>query len=115
MKYVETNGDVRATSANPAYMGVVFQGTIDEAIVQAKAQPDHGVPAVNGRAELLSFHRVTLARRFTTPWERAADKLETEFERDLLVPPPAPPKPWDGFSPYSLEYAMARWPQCFKH
>lgn len=107
MKYVETNGDVRATSANLAYMGVVFQGTLDDAIAQAKAAPDHGVPAVNGRAELLAFHRVTLA---------AAPGLDVDpLDVVQYGGPDVPAQPWDGLSPYSLEYAMKRWPQCFKH
>jgi hypothetical protein len=36
--------DVRASSANPAYQGVVFSGPMKAAIKQAKKAPDHGIP-----------------------------------------------------------------------
>lgn len=112
MKYVESGGDVRATSANPLYMGVVFVGLIDDAIAQAHFAPDHGVPALNGRAELLSFLRVTPTKHNPT-W--SSDLLETLRDRDSLIPQDNEPKPaWAGLSPYTLEYAMARWPQNFK-
>jgi hypothetical protein len=37
-------GDVRPLSADPRYMGVVFSGTLDDALAQAKAKAerDHG-------------------------------------------------------------------------
>lgn len=118
MKYVENGGDVRSTSANPAYMGVVFQGTVDEAIAQAKAAPDHGVPELNGRAELLAFLRVVnTLDPFRDPRPFIAqmfEDLETEVARDSLVPATKPAQPWDKFSPFSLEYATARWPESFK-
>jgi hypothetical protein len=38
------DGDVRPLSNDPRYMGVVFSGTIDEALAQAKAAPDYGLP-----------------------------------------------------------------------
>jgi len=37
------DGDVRPLSNNQAYMGVVFEGDIDNAIAQARAAPDHGL------------------------------------------------------------------------
>jgi hypothetical protein len=37
-------GDIRPLSNDPRYMGVVFQGKIADAIKQAKAAPDHGLP-----------------------------------------------------------------------
>ena len=40
MKYVN---DVIKLSGNAKYMGVVFQGTMDEAIEQARNMPDHGL------------------------------------------------------------------------
>jgi hypothetical protein len=57
-------GDVRPTSADQRYMGKPFQGTIAQAIKQAKAAPEHPLPNVTeaaaagvslGRYELLSF------------------------------------------------------------
>lgn len=114
MKYVEAGGDVRSTSANTAYMGVVFQGSIEDALAQAKATPDHGVPELNGRAELLAFLRVD-EPTLRNPIDDALDEIETRLDQYMLIPPSAPPKPWDGLSPFSLEYAIARWPENFKH
>jgi hypothetical protein len=42
--------DVRSTSADARYMGVVFTGEIDDAIAQAKAAPDHGLPPMPANA-----------------------------------------------------------------
>jgi hypothetical protein len=111
MKYAENGGDVRGTSANVAYMGVVFSGSIDEAIAQAKAAPEHGIPQLNGRAELMSFLRVDkiVTRPRPIPYESVDVLDEVEYGA-----PEAPSRPWDKFSPYSLEYAMARWPESFK-
>jgi hypothetical protein len=108
MKYVEQGGDVRATSANTAYMGVVFQGKIDDAIAQARAAPDHGVPELSGRAELLTFLRVKPdpAATKSNQW---FDLFDTEDERDSLIPALTAPAP--GF--YTLAYAQQSWPQNF--
>jgi hypothetical protein len=114
MKY-ENNGDVRASSANAAYAGVQFEGELDDAIAQAKTQPDHGVPALNGRAELLSFLRVKPEPKphpLTVPYQRAACEVETAS----LIPAPEPAVSADLFprshpealSPYSLAYAIQR-------
>lgn len=37
------DGDVRPLSNNQAYMGVVFEGLMEDAIAQARAAPDHGL------------------------------------------------------------------------
>lgn len=52
------DGDVRPLSNDPRYMGVVFGGvdTIDEAIDQARAMPDHGV------AEQVTYGKMNGAR-----------------------------------------------------
>lgn len=42
--------DVRASSTDARYAGVVFEGTLDDAIAQAKASPDYGVPEADLRA-----------------------------------------------------------------
>lgn len=79
--------DVRSTSFDARYAGVVFSGTMDEAIAQAKAQPDFGA-ANNGRGELEQFLRV---KRRATPeaWyakaKRSVDRQNTITERDALV------------------------------
>ena len=89
MKYVESNGDVRGTSANASYMGVMFEGLMDDAIAQAKAAPDHGVPKLNGRAELLAFLRVKLdvphyVGTIFSNVQQVGDRILTEEERDGL-------------------------------
>lgn len=114
MKYVENGGDVRSTSADRVYMGIVFHGSIDDAIAQAKAQPDYGPPFVNGRAELLAFLRVKPEpKRMVRGMNWLSNRIDSEIDRDSLIPPAAPSQPWDGLSPFSLEYAMARWPENF--
>lgn len=40
------DGDVRPLSNDQRYMGVVFSGSIKNAIKQAKAAKDHGLPAM---------------------------------------------------------------------
>ena len=42
--------DVRASSTDSRYAGVVFEGSLDEAIAQAKAAPDYGLPDADIRA-----------------------------------------------------------------
>ena len=42
--------DVRASSTDERYVGVVFSGTLDEAVAQAKAAPDYGLPDADIRA-----------------------------------------------------------------
>jgi hypothetical protein len=39
--------DVRASGENPAYVDVVFSGSIKAAIKQAKKAPDFGVPQMS--------------------------------------------------------------------
>lgn len=58
--------DVRASSADRRYAGVVFRGPMENAIKQAKAAPDHGPRATlhlhfgvsRNRYALLKFLRV---------------------------------------------------------
>ena len=55
----------------------------DEAIAQAKAQPDYRAPNA-GRAELESFLRVE--RTANDTGNLVADKWNTEADRDSLIP-----------------------------
>lgn len=119
--------DVRALSADARYMHVVFSGTIDEALEQARAAPDHGLTAQivpyglsRSRAALLQ-HLNLLGMSDGPPitsvpvddllalqseWEQG-DKSMTWADFQRKPPARAP-------SPYSLEYAMSRWPENFQ-
>jgi hypothetical protein len=44
------HGDVRPLSHDDQYMGVVFEGDIDDAIQQAKQSPNHGTMPLHGEA-----------------------------------------------------------------
>jgi len=59
------DGDVRPLSNNQTYMGVVFEGLMDDAIAQARAAPDHGladqvVPAGMSRARAVLLQHLNL-------------------------------------------------------
>jgi hypothetical protein len=89
------DGDVRPLSNNPAYMGVVFSGPIDDAIAQAKAAPDHGL-ADQYVPTGMSRNRAVLLEHL--------NRLNAELGGFVAHAGP---------SKYSLEYAMARWPENF--
>ena len=100
------HGDVRPLSNNPAYMGVVFSGSMSNAIKQAKAAPDHGladqvVPAgmSRNRAALLQHLNLLDASPAVGIDVSAIKRLSSKWETP------------DGF--YTLEYAMKHWPQNF--
>jgi hypothetical protein len=115
--------DIRTTSYDVNQANAFgYVGTIEDALTQIRAETQF--PVTNrARAELLHF--------------LGADKSVTELSGFQLKPihmpavyvfpmnededwsvhygePDAPKQPWDAFSPYSLEYAMARWPQNFR-
>lgn len=53
------DGDVRPLSNDPRYMGVVFSGSMKNAIKQAKAAPDHGRPKISLAATGYAFtHKI---------------------------------------------------------
>lgn len=107
--------DVRTLSADPRYMGVVFSGSMKNALRQARKAPDHGLdPQVwtlnmsRDRYKLLQHLNLLprVPRGNTLLPVAAIDKLlMAKLERK---PPARAP------SPYSLEYAMQRWPENFK-
>jgi hypothetical protein len=122
------DGDVRPLSNDPRYMGVVFQGSIDDAIAQAKAAPDHGLPEQDrdptvsrDRWNLLEHLNLTKNWRFKIVTQRVEemdimrDNLDFEVEavrdaqpryedRNFIVPANSD----RVISKYSLEYAIAR-------
>lgn len=90
-------GDVRTLSADPRYMGVVFSGSMKNALRQARKAPDHGLdPQV-----------------WTLNMSRDRYKLLQHLNLLPRVPVERKP-PARAPSPYSLEYAMQRWPENFK-
>jgi hypothetical protein len=50
------HGDVRPLSHDDHYMGVVFEGDMDDAIQQAKQSPDHGTYPLDGEAAKEFWH-----------------------------------------------------------
>lgn len=97
-KYVS---DVRALSNDPRYMGKPFNGSLAAALKQARKAPDHGVPDQDGRPAHISRSRWNLLEHLNL--------TRGLVERKPPKRAPAPKQP----SPFSLEYAMRRWPQNF--
>src|SRR5271166_5290704 len=88
------DGDVRPLSNDQKYMGVVFSGSMKNAIKQAKAAPDHGlaeqyVPAGMSRNRAVLLEHLNL----------------------LPKPAPAPKAKEPGF--YTLAYAQKHFPESF--
>lgn len=91
------DGDVRPLSNDPRYMGVIFSGSIKNALKQSRKAPEHGLPEQPGKPASISRDRWNLLEHLNLSSRYAERK-------------PAKKAP----SPYSLEYAAARWPECFK-
>jgi hypothetical protein len=111
MKYAQPNGDVRGTSADLRYLDTEgFVGTLDEALAQAKARPDHGNNPGNERRELLKFLRVPFAHR--SAYAARMDDIETAMDHDALnawiEARSAPVDPYAHLGIYSTAYAVAR-------
>lgn len=82
--------DIRPTSSDSRYAGVIFEnvltGNIDEAIRQAKDSPDYG-PGLNARAELESF--LNVKRKLPSlhlSQNQSVDRQLTIQDRDSLIP-----------------------------
>lgn len=88
------DGDIRPLSNDPEYMGVVFTGSIEDALSQARGARESGMPFVDNERHGISRDRANLL-----------DHLN-------LLPRRVEPK--RAHSPYSLEYAMSRWPENFQ-
>lgn len=116
MKYAQTGGDVRGTSADLDYLDTEgFVGTIDDAIAQARARPDFGLKAPgNERDELLRFLRVEPkpVAAYADWLVKLMQRMEAEHERDTLSDwidmRPEPVDPHAHLGKYSLAYAIAR-------
>jgi hypothetical protein len=116
--------DVRATSFDAAsHRPEGYQGTIDEAIAQIRAEPDQGRPywplnMSRERYELLGFLGVLRSKqrmsgaRGPAGYKRVADLEREAFVEDDSVEYGVPELPLDSF--YSLAYAMRQWPRSFK-
>lgn len=98
--------DIRTTSYDGATANPFgYIGTIEDVLAQIRSEADIK-PTINARAELIMF--------------LGADKIPSagpstaDDEGVWYGAPDVPKQPWDGLSPWSLEYAMLRWPQSFK-
>lgn len=97
------DGDVRPLSNDPRYMGVVFEGFleggdhVDNALVQARAAKDFGLAEQVDRPARISRDRWNLLEHLN-------------LSRHYMERKPPRRAP----SPYSLEYAMSRWPENFQ-
>src|SRR5271166_1789300 len=88
------DGDVRPLSNDQRYMGVVFTGSMKNAIKQAKAAPDHGLAEQYVPAGM-SRNRAAL------------------LEHLNLLPKPKGNTLREAPSKYSLAYALAKFPESF--
>lgn len=86
-----------------------YQGTIDDALAQIRSESDTQHQGPRGRTELRMFLGVGPKH------ESVSNGPSVELDANPRYGDLEPPKqPWDAFSPYSLAYAMARWPQNFR-
>jgi hypothetical protein len=91
--------DIRASSYDAATANAVgYHGTIDEALAQIRAEPDVKPFPISARTELLMFLGVY----------KIPSKVSVPEDDSVEYGVPGEP------SPYSLDYAMARWPQNFQ-
>lgn len=87
------DGDVRPLSNDPLYMGVVFSGSMKNAIKQAKDQADYGRPIQPGRPASISRDRWNLLEHLN---------LSRHYARMEAKRAPAP------VSKYSIAYAQSK-------
>jgi hypothetical protein len=90
------HGDVRPLSNDPLYMGQPFSGSMKNAIKQAKAASDYGVPSQDGKPAHIARDRWNLLEHLG-------------LTRGYLERKPAK----RALSTFSLQYAIARWPENF--
>jgi hypothetical protein len=88
------NGDVRPLSNNPAYMGVIFEGEIDQAIAQARAAQDHGL-AEQFVPKGMNRNRAALLQHLNL---LGLPKAPAIVDDDIQEPP----------GKYTVEYAQSR-------
>jgi hypothetical protein len=97
------DGDVRPLSNDQRYMGVVFSGSMKNAIRQAKAAPDHGLSEQHV-PKGMSRDRAALLEHLNLLKPPAVGKDLEPSGSKWSTPP--------GF--YTLAYAQERWPATFK-
>jgi hypothetical protein len=118
------DGDVRPLSNDRRYMGVVFSGTMDEAIAQAKASPEHGlseqyVPAGISRDRAALLEHLNLLQQpdpnvldHIFGYKAKLAELEASLDRLALERHiEGRPKVAPGF--YTFQYAQMHFPQSF--
>jgi len=88
--------DVRALSANAAYMGMIFEGEMDDAIAQAQAAPDHGL-AEQFVPKGMSRNRAVLLQHLNLLGDYKQAAEDDQLLDDLAAP-----------SKYSLAYAISQ-------
>lgn len=86
------DGDVRPLSNDPLYMGVVFSGSLKNALKVAKAAPDYGTPNQDGKPASISRDRWNLLEHLN-------------LSRRYMERKPAKRAP---VSKYSVSYAQSR-------
>jgi hypothetical protein len=96
------DGDVRPLSNDQRYMGVVFSGSMANAIKQAKAAPDHGlaeqyVPAGMSRNRAVLLEHLNLLNAEHGGFRRPAVGIDVQALGSKNTIPP-------GF--YTLAYAI---------
>jgi hypothetical protein len=101
--------DIRTTSYDVmAARPHGYQGDLDDVLAQIRSEPDTQHQGPRGRTELRMFLGVGPKH------ESVSNGPSVELDvNPRYGAPEAPKQPWDAFSPYSLKYAMARWPQNF--
>lgn len=106
------DGDVRPLSNDQRYMGVVFQGSIDDAIFQAHGQDDFGLAEQPARAPRINRDRWNLLEHLNLAPHFSEDALleraYADTDEDWSVEYGAPEAPAAQYSPYSLEHAIQR-------
>lgn len=117
------DGDVRPLSNDPRYMGAPFSGPLDDALLEASMAPEFGLPEQPGRPAHISRDRWNLLEhlglsRFYTAQLIAARLLIEEAamraDESAVQVGPDSFESWMITSPYSLEAAKTRWPECFQ-
>jgi hypothetical protein len=115
--------DIRTTSYDVNQANAFgYVGTIEDALAQIRAETQF--PVTNrARAELLHFLGADKSVTELSGIQAPSDHMPGVYvfpmneDEDWSVhygEQAIPKQPWDAFSPYSLEYAMARWPQNFR-
>jgi hypothetical protein len=96
------DGDVRPLSNDQRYMGVVFSGSIKNALKQARSAPEHGL-SEQYVPEGISRNRAALLEHLNLLKSPAVGRDLTPKNPSEAAPP--------GF--YTLAHALEHFPWCF--